>query len=141
MNKIFLDTSFAVALVSGKDAFHRVANSWSEKVESSGIQVITTQAIMLEIGNALSKSAFRRIGIGMLNHFENDSKTQIISLTDELYDKAFELFSKRPDKEWGLVDCISFIVMQEQEITDALTADEHFTQAGFRALLREDEEE
>jgi uncharacterized protein len=47
------------------------------------------------------------------------------------------LFKQRKDKEWGLVDCISFIVMQNREITDALTADIHFQQAGFRALLRE----
>jgi predicted nucleic acid-binding protein len=138
MNEIFLDTSFAIASVSEKDQFHQKANNWLDKIEFSGISIFTTQAILLEIGNALSKSAFRQIGINLLIHFENDPSTEIISLTGELYDKAFELFSRRLDKEWGLVDCVSFVVMKEREITEALTADEHFVQAGFRALLREE---
>jgi len=73
----------------------------------------------------------------LLENLENDFNTTIVSLTDELYNKAFELFRTRPDKEWGLVDCISFVVMEERNIVAALTADEHFIQAGFRALLRE----
>jgi predicted nucleic acid-binding protein len=65
------------------------------------------------------------------------SNRHLITHTLQLYEKAFELFRSRPDKEWGLVDCISFIVMQERKIEAALTADEHYIQAGFRALLRE----
>lgn len=60
----------------------------------------------------------------------------MVRLTNELYDAAFTLFKSRKDKDWGLVDCVSFIVMQNRGITDALTTDEHFQQAGFRALLR-----
>ncbi len=137
MNELFLDTSFSIGLVSPRDHIHEKAIAWSEKIEDSRIPIVTTQAILLEIGNALSKSAFRQIGIGLLDNLENDSNTTIISLTDKLYSKAFELFRNRPDKEWGLVDCISFVVMKEQKITAARTTDEHFTQAGFRALLRE----
>jgi len=54
-----------------------------------------------------------------------------------LYCKGLDLFSKQLDKSRGLVDCISFVVMQERKIYDALTTDEHFEQAGFRAILRE----
>ena len=67
-----------------------------------------------------------------------DPNTSIISLTDVLDENAFELFRKRLDKEWGLVDCVSFVVMRERGINDALTAAEHFIQAGFRALLRDE---
>lgn len=91
----------------------------------------------MEIGNALSKHPFRQIAVGLLGSFEKSENTTIISMTDELYDEAFKLFRSRNDKESGLVDCISFIVMRELEITNALTTDEHFIQAGFRALLRE----
>jgi uncharacterized protein len=48
-----------------------------------------------------------------------------------------KLFAGRPDKEWSLTDCVSFVVMEAQGIREALTTDEHFIQAGFRALLRE----
>jgi predicted nucleic acid-binding protein len=137
MNELFLDTSFSIGLVSPRDQIHKKAFAWSEKIENSGISVVTTRAILLEIGNALSKTAFRQVGIGLLDNLENDSNTAIISLTDKIYNEAFELFRSRPDKEWGLGDCVSFVVMRERKITAALTADEHFIQAGFRALLTE----
>ncbi len=73
-----------------------------------------------------------------LQGLESDPNTSIVSLTNELYDKVFDLFRDRSDKEWGLVDCVSFVVVRERGINDALTADEHFIQAGFRALLRQD---
>jgi predicted nucleic acid-binding protein len=47
------------------------------------------------------------------------------------------IYCQRNDKNWGIVDCISFIVMEERRITEALTTDIHFQQAGFRALLRD----
>ena len=137
-NELFLDTSFSIGLVSPRDQIHKKAVDWSEKIEDLKIPVVTTQAVLLEIGNALSKSSFRKVGIGLLENLENDPDTTIVSLTDEIYNKAFELFRNRPDKEWGLVDCISFVVMREREIEAALTADEHYVQAGFRALLREE---
>jgi len=56
--------------------------------------------------------------------------------TNQRFEQALELFRNRPDKQWGLVDCVSFIVMQERGLTEALTTDEHYEQAGFRALLR-----
>jgi len=90
----------------------------------------------LEIGNALSKKRYRSAATELLDALEQDPQVQIIPLTEKLYKQAFNLFRKRPDKEWGLVDCISFVVMQEHELSEALTTDDHFEQAGFRALLR-----
>jgi predicted nucleic acid-binding protein len=53
-----------------------------------------------------------------------------------LHLKAIELYSQRPDKEWSLTDCVSFITMQEHGLAEALTGDHHFEQAGFVALLK-----
>lgn len=61
----------------------------------------------------------------------------VLPLSEELYAKALELYRSRPDKEWGLIDCASFVVMSERGLSKALAADEHFQQCGFRALLRE----
>lgn len=61
---------------------------------------------------------------------------EIIGLSTDLYAEAFALYRGRPDKEWGLIDCASFVAMNARRMTAALTADEHFEQAGFRALLR-----
>ncbi len=71
----------------------------------------------------------------LLDSLENDSTVAIIPLSEALCAAAMQLFQARADKEWGLTDCVSFVVMQERAITDALTADAHFQQAGFRPLL------
>ena len=86
----------------------------------------------------LKKRVTRQSAIGIIQRLESEPNTTIISVTDGLFDEAFDMFRNRPDKDWGIVDCISFVVMREEGINDALTTDEHFVQAGFRALLLED---
>ena len=72
----------------------------------------------------------------IVRHLVEMGTHEIVFITEDLYQQALALFCSRLDKEWGLIDCVSFIVMQERGLTNALTADEHFEQAGFRALLR-----
>ncbi len=136
MNEVFLDTSFAIALSSITDQHHGKAVELATQLQARQTGLVTTDAILLEIGNALSKSKYRKAAIQLLESLESDPKVQIIPLTKDLYGDAFRLFKQRTDKEWGLVDCVSFVVMQNRGITDALTADAHFQQAGFRALLK-----
>jgi predicted nucleic acid-binding protein len=50
--------------------------------------------------------------------------------------RGIQLYDSRPDKQWSLTDCISFVVMQDRGIVEALTGDHHFEQAGFTALLK-----
>jgi predicted nucleic acid-binding protein len=91
----------------------------------------------VEIGNALSKSKYRRAAVELLQSLEEDPSVEIVPLTEELYERAARLYAGRADKEWGMTDCISFVLMRERGLTEALTADEHFRQAGFTVLLRE----
>jgi len=100
--------------------------------------MVTTRAVGFEIGNALAKRRYRQAVIKLLESIEDDPNLEIVPVSEELYKRAFSLFKKRPDKEWGLTDYVSFVVMQDYELNEALTADEHFRQAGFRALLLED---
>ncbi|NMG60602.1 PIN domain-containing protein [Geitlerinema sp. P-1104] len=137
MTEVFLDTSFAIALSSVTDKNHARAVEIANQIESNSTRLVTTQAILLEIGNALSKQRYRAAAIQLLESLETDPSVEVVLLTDSLYRLAFNLFKQRGDKEWGLVDCISFIVMQDRGIIDALTADTHFQQAGFRALLKD----
>ncbi len=136
MTEVFLDTSFAIALSSVTDQNHERAVELAHEIEINRTRLITTQAILLEIGNALSKVRYRAAAIQLLESLETDPSVEVVSLTNSLYRLAFKLFKQRDDKEWGIVDCISFIVMQDRGISDALTADVHFQQAGFRALLK-----
>jgi predicted nucleic acid-binding protein len=133
--EIFLDSAFAIALSVETDSFHEKAVQISDDLD--GLILVTTRAILLEIGNALSKRSFRKASAALLASIEMDENVVIIPLSEELYEKGLNLFVKRLDKEWGLIDCISFVVMQERGMTKALTTDTHFQQAGFQALMRE----
>ena len=133
--EIFLDSAFAIALSSETDAYHEKAVQISESL--GGIVLVTTRAILLEIGNALSKRPFRKACTALLKSLEDDENVLIVPLSDDLFEKGLDLFAKRIDKEWGLSDCISFVVMQERGIAQALTTDTHFQQAGFQTLMRE----
>lgn len=137
MAEVFLDTAYAIALSSSTDQFHDRAIELADQLTAAGTRIVTTQAVLLEIGNALSKQRYRSAAISLLEALHDDPTVEIVSLSEALYKNAFRLFRDRLDKEWGLVDCISFVVMQERSINTALTSDEHFRQVGFRPLLRE----
>src|SRR5882724_2175518 len=135
--EVFLDTAYAIALSSPNDQFHARAVDLADQLEALGTRLVTTRAVLLEIGNALSKQRYRQAAVRLLDALEMDAKVEIVPLSEQLYARAVQLYRERPDKEWGLTDCVSFLVMQDHGLTDALTTDEHFQQAGFPALLRE----
>lgn len=135
-SEVFLDTAYAIALSVESDAHHERAVEIAERLEDEKTRLVTTRAVLLEIGNALSKKLYRAAAAELLDALEQDSQVEIVSLSNEIYKRAFELFKNRADKDWGLIDCVSFVVMRERGLTEALTTDEHFEQAGFRALLR-----
>lgn len=134
-NEVFLDTSFAIALTNAADRLHSQALAISAQLRARGVRLLTTQAVMLEIGNALAKRRFRQQASTLLMALHHDPKITIVPLNDELFSRGFGLFRDRSDKEWGLVDCLSFVVMIDRGIDIALSADEHFRQAGFHAVL------
>ena len=138
MSELFLDAAYAIALSSPKDQFHDRAIHLANQLEATQTTLVTTRAVLLEIGNALSKIQYRDAAVKLLIALEADPNVKIIPLSEEVYLRALKLYRERQDKEWGLVDCVSFVVMQERNIQDALTTDVHFRQAGFRVLLRED---
>ena len=136
-SEVFLDTAYAIALANAKDQFHHKAVSLAQRLRSQNTRLITTRAVLLEIGNALSGYRFRASAVKMLDAIELDPTIGIVSLNDHLYSQALNLYRTRTDKEWGLIDCLSFVVMRERKLTSVLTTDIHFQQAGFRVLLRE----
>jgi predicted nucleic acid-binding protein len=134
-NEVFLDTSYVIALSSSSDLYHQQAIKIANQLEKNETGLITTQAVILEIGNALAKQRYRNAAVELIISLESDPNVEIIPISQDLYERAFELYRNRMDKEWGLTDCISFIVMQDRFLDKVLTADEHFQQAGFQAVL------
>ena len=135
MNRIFLDTHFVVALANRRDQYHERALELSGEYENHPL--LTTDGILLEIGNALARN-FKAQAIEIIESFRAADEVEIIQLTPWLMEQAFELYRTHRDKEWGLVDCLSFVVMRQAKIDRALTFDRRFVQAGFKALMRTD---
>jgi|SRR5579872_1893302 len=135
--RVFLDPAYAIALSAITDQYHVKAEALAAQMIRDRTSIVTTRAVMLEVGNALGKERFRAAGIALLDALERDPGVEIVPLDEELFARAFRLYRTRPDKEWGLIDCVSFVAMQDREIGAALTPDDHFVQAGFRALMRE----
>ena len=85
----------------------------------------------------MAEERTRHAGVAILQALEEDMNLTIVQNSEDLYRRAFALYKSRSDKEWGMTDCISFVVMTSGKITEALTTDTHFQQAGFVALMRE----
>lgn len=132
MKRTLIDTGYITALVSERDEYHEKANELVEIYDSKPLLV--TDAVLLEIGNSLSRS-HNYSAIEIFEEFFVSEEVEIVRLDETLFNKAFELYKSHADKSWGLVDCVSFVVMKENGINDALTCDKHYVQAGFRALM------
>jgi len=134
-NEVFLDTAYAIALSIESDSYHELASQIAEHLLRSRTKMISTRAVVFEIGNALSKKRYRSATVRLLEALEGPGSRNCSIDRISLSARALELFKKRPDRDWCLVDCLSFIVMEEHRIIDALTSDEHFEQAGFHRIL------
>jgi len=127
-DKLFVDTSFVIALINEKDQYHNQAEALSYKFENSSL--LTTGAVLLEIGNALAKD-FREEAVRVINVLRTSKRVEVAEVDEKLSEKGLAVFEKYADKMWGLVDCISFVVMWEAGLIEVLTFDEDFEQAGF----------
>lgn len=130
----FIDTLFVVALISQRDRYHEQSVEMADLYE--GQPLLTTEGVLLEIGSALARG-YKAEAVEVIQGFLSSGDVEVVRLTPELFARAFALYQSHLDKEWGLIDCISFIVMGDAGAAEALTFDKHFVQAGFRALLRE----
>ncbi len=133
MNRAFIDSSFAIALVNEKDELHSIANELSNDYE--GQPLVTTDAIILEIGSALSKR-YREDSFVLIEDFMSSSEVEVVHLDHSLLTKGFEIYKSYKDKSWSLTDCISFVTMRRFRLADALSSDKHFEQAGFNILMK-----
>jgi hypothetical protein len=129
----FADTAWYLALLLDRDAWHARATELSRELVG---RVVTTTWVLTEVADALSDRHLRQCFVRFLDMLRADPACTIVPASQELFDSGVDLFARRPDKDWSLTDCISFAVMRQRGLTDALTADQHFEQAGFTALLK-----
>ncbi len=134
---LLLDTSFILALENRDDPFHERAKALAADLAREDCILLLHWGILLEIGDGYARVDRREKGCGLLDKFREEKGFRIVPLTDDLLQGAIALYGERRDKNWGLTDCVSFILMRQEGIVEALTADIHFRQAGFKALLLE----
>jgi uncharacterized protein len=97
--------------------------------------IVTTEAVLLEWLNAMSDVSSRQIAAEGYLRVRADLRIEVVPIRTELLDAALQLYRDRPDKKWSLTDCLSFVVMERRGLTEALTTDHDFEQAGMRAIM------
>jgi predicted nucleic acid-binding protein len=136
---VFWDTSAFLALMNSRDALHQQAVTISQALARDHAHMLTTDAVLTEVANGLSRVSHRLLAqrvIALVQQSVALGAAELIHVDSDLWQRGWQLYAARPDKEWGLTDCCSFVVMQERAVTEAFTADQHFEQAGFLRLMR-----
>ena len=97
---------------------------------------MTTEWVLLEFADAFSQSSTKPFAIEAIKRIHRLPMFLIVGFDPAVYQTGFDLYEGRSDKDWSLTDCISFAVMSQRGLSEALTADHHFEQAGFRAVFK-----
>lgn len=134
---VLLDTSFILALENQDDRYHARAKSLDRQLTDEGCTYLLHWGILLEIADGYARIGRRHKALQLLERFETEAGYVLEPISEPVFQEAIELYRSRPDKEWGLTDCVSFVLMKHHGISEALTADAHFRQAGFTPLLVE----
>ncbi len=132
MTTRFADSHYYFALLSATDEYHAAAVKRSRDRQ----RIVTTHAVLTEVADGLASTDRRGQFVALLQSLRRSGAVDIRPNSAELFDRGAALYAQRADKAWSLTDCISFVVMEERGIREALTADHHFEQAGFVALLK-----
>jgi len=136
MGVVFADTGYWVALLNPHDDLHNKAVSLSKALEP--VHIVTSEMVLVEVLNDFSARGdyFRQVAVNLIESLRQHPNTTIIPQTSIQFQAAFTLYKQRPDKAWSHTDCVSFKIMEEQVIWEALAYDKHFSQAGYTPLMR-----
>ena len=132
---LLIDTAYVYAIINPRDHWHARAVGWQKIITAENLPLLTTEFILAEIADGLASIKFRQAAVKAIRILQENPLVKIIPASADLFEKSLKLYEQRHDKNWGLTDCASFVVMNENDLTDALTTDEHFRQAGFQALM------
>ncbi|MCT7983501.1 PIN domain-containing protein [Laspinema sp. A4] len=137
MRRVFADTGYWVALLNPRDQLHQKARDLSQTMGL--LYIFTSEMVLAEVLNDFSKRGkfFREVAISLIESLYNHPNVTVIQQSSQQFKEGLLLYKQRPDKEWSLTDCVSFKIMEEYAITEALAYDKHFEQAGFIPLLRD----
>jgi uncharacterized protein len=133
MNQVFADTAFFVGLLNEPDDLHPQAK---RLIGICSGRILTSYWVLLEFANYFSSTPHRSTAGDFADAWLADSEAECILPAAGAFSAGLELYRDRQDKQWSLTDCISFNLMRERGVIEALTSDHHFEQAGFRILMK-----
>ena len=137
MRDVFADTAGWAHLLDSSQIHHEKAVSVYRAVQQGQKQLVTTNYVLTELV-ALFQSPLRlpraRI-VQLIGGIKSSRFVRVVHVDESLDAEAWQLLSERLDKNWSLVDCSSFKIMQREGLLEALTTDQHFQQAGFVRML------
>ncbi len=135
MRRVFADASYWIATLNPKDELHAVAREVSKNL--GPCRIVTSEMVLVELLNSLSGfgDQMRNIAAETVRSLEKDPNVEVVPQTSLQFQAAVKHYASRLDKEWGATDCASFLPMEQKGISEALTGDQHFRQAGLTILL------
>ena len=129
---VFVDAFFWIALLNRRDEYHPVVREFAMRFQG---RMVTTQWILTEVADAFAGASARQTIRALVEELENDPAVWLVEASADIFQRGLDLYHERPDKHWSLTDCISFVVMTDQGLHEALTGDHHFAQAGFHPIF------
>ena len=136
MRVVFADPCDWVALLNHSDNLHKKAVQLSKPLRP--VYIVTSEAVLIEVLNDFSKRGeyFRDLAIELTQNLRSNPNVRIVPQTSEQFEQGLRLYQQRKDKAWSHTDCVSFKIMEDMGISDALAYDKHFEQAGYKPLMR-----
>lgn len=136
MTRIFADACYWIALLHRNDQLHAAAKAAKKRFTNA--EVVTTDEVLAEVLNFFSGQGqqMRSAAVQSVEGLRSDPRVTVVEQSRATFDGGLGRYKQYLDKEWSLADCVSFELMTRDSITDALTDDHHFEQAGFSAMLR-----
>ena len=137
MPKYFADTWFWIGLINQRDQAHTDAAHISDAITEND-RIFTSQMIFVELlGHfAAFGEHFRVAAKELIDELSNQPSVTIAQQTPEQFANAVQKYNQHRDKQWSLTDCSSMLLMDQNQITTAITNDHHFEQAGFTIVNR-----
>ena len=132
---VFGDTAYFVALIDRTDAHATTARALLAELQRRGVNFVTTDAVLIEVGNYFAATRWRAAAIDWINVIRSHQGWEVVPLDPPLLAAAEARYRRHEDKNWSLTDCISMEVMSGRKLVEIATTDHGFAQAGFRPLL------
>jgi len=129
---VFADAFFFIALLNRRDEYHGIVKDYALAFHET---LVTTQWVLTEVADALAASSSRQAIRSLVAELADNPSVLLVEATTALFQRGLTIYHDRPDKHWSLTDCISFVVMTDRGISEALTGDRHFAQAGFHPVF------